>query len=238
LREFDTRALQAATDEKILNQFIEENEFFILKCVSSITHRYITKNDDEWSLALVAFNKAIQSYDFHKGSFASFAEMIIRNQLIDHYRGQFKYKKEIAVNPKVFDTESNEDDENLHIRLAVVDKVHKNQDNTLQYEIHEANQAFANFGFSFYDLSECSPKAEKTKKSCAKAVVFLLKNPLLIEEIYNLKQLPLKIIEKNAKVPRKILERHRKYIIAAVEILSGEYPGLAEYMRFIRKELD
>jgi len=108
----------------------------------------------------------------------------------------------------------------------------------LQYEIQEANQAFANFGFSFFDLSECSPKAEKTKKSCAKAVVFLLKNPLLITEIYNLKQLPLKIIEKNTKVPRKILERHRKYIIAAVEILSGEYPGLAEYMRFIRKELD
>ena len=43
-----------------------------------------------------------------------------------------------------------------------------------------------------------------------------------------------KIIE-NTLLPRKILERHRNYIIAAVEILSGEYPLLAEYLSFIRK---
>jgi RNA polymerase sigma factor len=44
------------------------------------------------------------------------------------------------------------------------------------------------------------------------------------------------MIEKNSQVPRKILERHRKYIVAAIEILSGEYPYLAEYLRYIREE--
>jgi RNA polymerase sigma factor len=44
------------------------------------------------------------------------------------------------------------------------------------------------------------------------------------------------MIEKNTHVPRKILERHRKYIIAAIEILSGEYPYLADYLRYIREE--
>jgi RNA polymerase sigma factor len=44
------------------------------------------------------------------------------------------------------------------------------------------------------------------------------------------------MIEKNTNVPRKILERHRKYIIAAIEILSGEYPYLADYLRYIREE--
>jgi len=47
------------------------------------------------------------------------------------------------------------------------------------------------------------------------------------------KQLPIKIISENAKVPRKILERHRKYIITAAEILSGDYPKLAEYLSHI-----
>ena len=36
---------------------------------------------------------------------------------------------------------------------------------------------------------------------------------------------------------RKILDRHRRYIIAAAEILSGEYPVLAEYLGYIRKAL-
>jgi RNA polymerase sigma factor len=52
------------------------------------------------------------------------------------------------------------------------------------------------------------------------------------------KMLPVNVVEKNAKVPRKILERHRKYIIAAVEILSGDFPYLAEYIRFIREEFE
>ncbi len=53
----------------------------------------------------------------------------------------------------------------------------------------------------------------------------------------NTKLLPVKILEKNTKVPRKIIERHRKYIIAAIVILSGEYLELAEYLRYIREEM-
>ena len=69
-------------------------------------------------------------------------------------------------------------------------------------------------------------------------MAFIYKNPLLLKELRSSKQLPIKIIEQNVKVPRKIIERHRKYIVAAVEILSGEYPYLAEYMCDIRKELN
>jgi RNA polymerase sigma factor len=50
-------------------------------------------------------------------------------------------------------------------------------------------------------------------------------------------RLPALFLEKNSKIPRKILERHRKYIIAAAEILSGEYPFLAQYLQGIRKEM-
>jgi RNA polymerase sigma factor len=34
-------------------------------------------------------------------------------------------------------------------------------------------------------------------------------------------------------LPRKILERHRKYIIAAAEILTNDYPYLIEYVSYI-----
>jgi len=112
----------------------------------------------------------------------------------------------------------------------------KMDNSDLKLEIEEANKVFSAYGFSFFDLSECSPRANKTKKACAKAVSYILDNPVLIRELQSSKQLPLKIIENNSKVPRKILERHRKYIIAAIEILSGEYPYLAEYMRYIREE--
>ena len=83
------------------------------------------------------------------------------------------------------------------------------------------------------ELTDCSPKAGKTKDSCAHAIRYLKEHPLLIANMKTTKQLPIKIISENAKVPRKILERHRKYIITAAEILSGDYPKLAEYLKHI-----
>jgi len=238
LRELDNMAVEAAVDHQILTRFIQQNEFFILKSASTLTHRYITKSDDEWSIALQAFTQAVQKYELNKGSFYSFSELIIRRRLIDYIRSQGKYSLEVSVDPIIFETEPNEDGEDISLHLAVAEQVSQESNSTIRLEIEAANDAFSHYGFSFYELTNCSPQAKKTKLSCAKAVAFLFHNPLLITEIHNSKQLPLKIIEKNAKVPRKILERHRKYIIAAVEILSGEYPNLVEYLRYIREEID
>ena len=37
-------------------------------------------------------------------------------------------------------------------------------------------------------------------------------------------------------VNKKILDRYRRYIIMAVIILNGEYPLLADYLKYVRKE--
>lgn len=237
MRELDNMAIEAKTDQTKFNRLILEHEFFILKSASGITNRYITKSDDEWSIALLAFSQAVQNYRLDKGAFMSFAKLVIHRRLIDYCRNQAKHSFEISVNPIVFDTQIDEVDEDIAVQAAVAERVSQKQSDSLKLEIESANEAFSQYGFSFFDLADCSPKAEKTKSACAKAVVYLLRNPILICELRSSKQLPLKIIEKNTKVPRKILERHRKYIIAAVEIFQGEYLCLTDYMRCITEEL-
>lgn len=236
LRELDYFVLEAAKDEAKLNILINQNEFNILKCASTVTHHYVTKSDDEWSIALLAFVQAVKSYELAKGSFIKFAELIIKRRLIDYSRSQGKYNSEISVNPIIFDGEQGEMEEDVSIQIAVTNEITKETNTDIKYEIESVNTIFLQYGFSFFDLTTCSPQAKKTKTACSKAVAFLLHNPVIIHEIRSTKMLPIKIIEKNAKVPRKILERHRKYIIAAVEILSGEFPNLAEYLRYIREE--
>jgi RNA polymerase sigma factor len=236
MRELDSLVLKAKTDMKVLEDLIGQNEFTILRCASKVTNRYITKSDDEWSIALLAFHQAIESYELEKGSFLSFAELIIKRRLIDYIRSQGKYNSEVPIDPILFDTEPEEEEDNASIRLAVAEQVSKQDSGDLKLEIAAANGTFLEYGFSFYDLSSCSPQAKKTRTACAKAVNYMLRNQLLLVELRKTKQLPIKIIENNAKVPRKILERHRKYIIAAIEILSGGYPYLAEYLRYIREE--
>lgn len=236
MRELDTLVIRAKTNQSVLEELIRKNEFYILKNASKVTGRYITKSDDEWSIALLAYNEAVESYELNKGSFVSFAELVIRRRLIDFIRGQGKYLPEVSVDPILFDTEPEEEDEDPSLRIAVAEQVSRQEQGDLKLEITAANSVFARYGFSFFDLSSCSPQARKTKAACAKAVNYMLHNPMLVIELQNTKLLPTKIIEKNTKVPRKILERHRKYIIAAIELLSGEYPKLADYLKYIREE--
>lgn len=237
LRELDHLVVEATTNPYLLNQLISQNEFYILKCASSITNRYITKSDDEWSVALLAFNEAVSNYQLEKGNFYSFAELVIKRRLIDYVRSTKKHHNEISVDPIVFDTEPEEETTDMAVHLAVAEKVSTDTRNSIKYEIEAVNELLSKYGFTFYDLTTCSPHAQKTKSACAKAVSFLFQNPMLVNEMKTTKLLPLKLIEKNAKIPRKILERHRKYIIAAVVILSGDYPELAEYLWYIREEI-
>ncbi len=218
LREIDQMAVESVKDEKKLSLFIKQNEFFILRTASKISKQYISKNDDEWSIALFAFSGAVKKYDYGRGSFFSFAELVIQKNLIDYYRTKGRRSREIPV-------DSIED-------AALVEY----SDNNLKLEIEAISQVLNEYGFGFMDLTECSPKAEKTRKDCARALSYLVGSPMMISEMRASKMFPLKMTELNTGVPRKILERHRKYLIAAAEILSGDYPYLSDYLSFVKEE--
>ena len=94
-------------------------------------------------------------------------------------------------------SEPDEDSSQLGLQMEVSKKISYSPENNLRLEIESITELLLTYGFSFYDLVSCSPKAEKTKKSCTKAINYLLKNPLLLIELQTTKLLPIKIIEKN-----------------------------------------
>lgn len=212
MREIDARVLTLHENTAAFENFIKEYEFFILKNASRIAKHFVSKEDDEWSIALIAFSDAIKKYDFDKGHFLPFAEMVMRTQMIDYFRAQGKFQQEMTVDAL--------DDETFSVEPAY----------DIKFEIEAITEVLAQYGFSFMDLASVSPKAQKTKKSCCIVINYMLKHPILIKEMSSSKMLPIKILKFNTGVPRKIIERHRKYIIAAVEILRGEYPHLSEYI--------
>ncbi len=236
MREINALAIAAKADPEVREALMRQQEVYILRCASKTCHRFVSKSDDEWSISLLAFSQAIDSYEMEKGNFLSFTDLVIKRRLIDYIKSQSKYSLETPIDPVIFDAEPDEEAEDLPMRMAVAEQVSKQDNGDLKLEIEEAGRIFHKFGFSFYDLSSCSPHAEKTRKACSKAVNYMLANPLLIQGLNHSSQLPLKMIEKNAKIPRKVLERYRKYIIAVIVILTGDFPNLSEYMRYIREE--
>ena len=233
---------RAASDEQAMEHLVAKHEGFILRCASQAAHRPVTRQDDEWSAALAAFVQAVKAYRPGKGSFWGFAQMVIYRRIADHYRSAARFSAETPAAPSVFEPGPLEDSDQPQLQAAVSRRLAACSDSPcLSEEIDEidaANLTLARYGFDFFSLVSCSPKAEKTKAACAAAVNCLLDTPALLAEMRLGKTLPAKSIEKISGVPRKILERHRRYIIAAAEILSGEYPSIARYLRYIREGKD
>jgi len=250
MEEMDGQALRAQSDEEYLNNFIQENRRFILGCASRTTHRFLTWSDDEYAVAMIAFAEAVKSYRDGKGPFRAFAGMVIRRRILDYLSTEKRHAGEIPVAPYSIDGEAGDEEEisplTLEIRrrteeLSVPDAGQGAPvvpgRSPVRDEIEAVQEILQAYGFSFFDLAECSPKADKTKKVCAAVVGCLLTHPDLFRQMQKDRTLPIKEICEIVKSPRKILERHRRYIIAAAEILNGEYPLLAEYMDYLRKAL-
>ncbi|MCJ7690752.1 MAG: hypothetical protein MUO60_15750, partial [Clostridiaceae bacterium] len=69
------------------SDFIYDNKGLIHSTASKLCKRNLTwENDEELSIALMAFNIACDKYDKTKGNFYGFCKIIIKNALIDSFR--------------------------------------------------------------------------------------------------------------------------------------------------------
>lgn len=233
----EQKALAAKTDERQFEELVESHKAWMLRVASEVTHRYVTDSDDEWSVALMAFAEAVRDYEAGKGSFRALAAMVIRRRLVDHLRSEGRHADELAVTPAAFE-DALDDDEAGGVELQVQRRMAEEPDDTAgraREEIAALQEVLQGYGFSFFDLADASPKAEKTRTQCARAVRTLLAEALLMARMRLKRMLPIRELSEASGVIRKILERHRKYIIASAEILDGDFPILAGYIAFIRR---
>ena len=240
VNDLEQNVMQAKEDENALADLIEANRSFILRCASETTHRYITDSDDEWSIALLAFSEAVRDYEGDKGSFRGFAAIVIKRRVLDYLRSQSRFD-ELAVTPDAFDG-SLDDDTAGGMELAVQQRMGEEAmdaaDDTAERaraEISAMQEILGEYGFSFFDLADASPKADKTRRSCGVAIRTLIASLVLMAKMRLARLLPIKELSAESGVVRKILERHRKYIIAGAEILDGDFPILAGYLSYVKE---
>jgi len=229
-------ALRAKTDERAREELIIRQEKNILRIVSLSKHSFATKSDDEWAIALCAFSHAIDTYLPEKGAFIPYAETLMKRSLIDEHRARERHAKELVVSPEAFDGELEEDKPNP-VLAAVISLSERWTDTTLRDEIALCNSALKRFGFSFYDLTECSPAREGTRAACLEVAQEVLANKDTLAQTLRTRQLPLKQLANSCTVPKKLMERYRKYILAMIVICAGEYPALEGYIRGGRDQL-
>lgn len=214
-------------DQRIREEFIENHKAFIIKTSSNTCKRYLTwGNDDELSIALVAFNEAIDRYKTdEETSFYSFAKTVISRRLIDYFRKESKHQA-LSLTPI--------DDNNELCDYDSIKSFELYEEKQREYDFSDTVLKFvtvlSRYGITLEELTKVSPKHRDTKENLYRVANELCSQPNLLEYLNKNKQLPLKELELLTGVKRKVLERGRKYLIATTLILSD--PDLASLKDF------
>ncbi|WP_446897005.1 sigma factor [Clostridium sp. LBM24168] len=198
------------------DKFIDENKNFIYKCTYTISKRHLQwENDDELSVALIAFNKACDNYTESRGNFYTYAKVIIKNALIDYFR---KNKNTPLL---TFDNDNYEIkklDNNNAIASFELEMENKNRAD----EIIELNKELMKYRIDFNSLVTSSPKHKDTRNNTLKLVLEICNNSEISKFILNNRRLPIKKICIYTGFNKKFVDKWRKYIIALFVIFNSE----------------
>lgn len=210
------------------DELIGSNRGFIRRISSYICKRSLDwANDDELSIALLAFNEAIDSFNPDKGAeFMTYCSMLMKSRLIDYFR---KNK-----NPHI-SLDSMEDEElSLIESKEALDRYsisHAAEERAV--EIRMFNRELLDYGVSIADLTVNCPKHKDTRRQLFQVAARVSMEKKTISMLKKNKMLPIKDVMDTTGVKRKFLEQWRKYLIALLVIVSSdEYLYLKEYLDF------
>ncbi|WP_026326739.1 RNA polymerase sigma factor SigI [Paenibacillus ginsengihumi] len=220
-------------DLRLRNQFITDYQPYVAKVTSRFCKRYVDPaRDDEFSIALGAFNEAINQYSSQAGrSFLGFAEQVIRRRLIDYVRKEQRFAQQIPYS--TFDVEDEEDNvvNPVEIHQAIERYETQKDIEERRSEITDLNRSLQEFGIQFSDLVDASPKHDDSRQTLFAIAKKLSADPELIGIMLTKRMLPIKELLGQVDVSRKTLERNRKFIIAVALIYYGPYPYLKDYLQ-------
>ena len=198
------------------------------KCIS----RVCTEQDDEYSIAMIAFHEAILGYEQERGAFLGYASMLIKSRIIDYQRREARHQGQVSIY-----AESGEDDRTILDEMADGRDRYEEAVNleATKQEIAELSAVMGRFGVSFSDVADHSPRQERTLEACTRAVRWAAGDELLLEELLRTGKLPMARLVQGSGAERKTLERHRKYILAMLLIQTNGYEIIRGHLRHVFK---
>ncbi len=203
---------------------------FIKKAISKVCKQFIDETRDEFSVGLLAFNEAIDTYRPNEGSqFLSFAELVIRRRVIDYIRKEVRETRHIQLD------DARSEDENkgltyIQQKAALEAFSNEREAEDRAIEIQRYQGMLKDFDISFEDLSKKSPKHEDARENAKHIARLLAQDHGLRHAFLKSKQLPTKELLNLVACSRKTIERHRKYIIAISLIYIGDFTSLISYI--------
>jgi RNA polymerase sigma factor len=221
------QVLAAGADKRALNTLLHSYMPFIKKCAAGVFFRG-QSGEDKLTDAMLAFARAVQTYDPERGAFTAYAAQLIRNRLIDSARKELSAQKHFfplrAVTEYAVSGEADAAWDAVSLRAHDREEEERN----LRLEIEEVNREFAEWGFSWATMIKKCPRQERSRRVASRIAEFVLRDPDLLSGALETSQLP---VSRLAGVfPKKALEKYRQYIAALIILSQGEYPYVYSFV--------
>ena len=217
------RVQAARTDPEAADALIRQYMGFIrAETAKFIKRAPIDGQDEELSIAMLAFYEAILGYEQNRGAFLSYASRGIRNRMIDHYRKEKKHAKVISLHAPLQD----EDDDiskldRLEDPKNEIEASHRRA--AAREEIEEFERKLGEFGITFSEVADTCPRQERTLASCQRVLAAAKLHPEIFDILLESKKLPISSLAEKSGTDKKTLERHRKYLIAVLLAFTNGY---------------
>ena len=218
------RIAEAKGNSVLADQLIRDYLPFIRSQVAKLNSD--GTDGDELSIAMIGFHEAIESYQSDRGAFLSYASVVMKNRMIDYYRSEARHQTVSLSTPIHGDDLTLEDsleDDNHHAETF------ENRTAT-EAEIKELSAQLNDFGLSLTDIADDTPKQERTLTAAQTVLQYVREHPDIIQTLLRTKKLPIKAIVDGTGVNKKILERHRKYLMALMIIFSNGYEIIRDHI--------
>lgn len=217
-------------NELVRHQLINRYKPYILNIVRHICKRVVSWSDEESSIGLIAFNRAIDTYDSEKGrTFISYAYFLMNRDLINYYHQKNKDNKILSLDYKSEGQESLITD--IEIEQAMREYQVKVESTELVDEILELDQQLNEYSIGFEELESSSPKHRDTRESIHRIVHDFMEDKECMNELFRKKRFPTTLFVRKTGYHHKTFERYRKYIITL--ILIKLHPEWEHLRRFV-----
>lgn len=185
-------------------------------------------NDDQLSIAMLAFHEAIRSYSMLRGNFLKYAALVIKSRLQSH-AASLKRHQHVSM-----DQPMSESEHTLHDVMGDDETIDASRLAT-QSEIEELENQLHTFGLTMTDVTENAPRQQRSLQRCKMAIAYAIDHPQLLDELVKTRKLPLKALVEGSKVDRKTLERHRKYVMTMLLIYTNGYEIIRGHLMHMMK---
>lgn len=209
-------------------KIIQHYQPYIINTVGRITGRFLTWSDEEASIGLLAFNRAIDTYNPSAGrTFLSYAYLLINRDLIDFFRKEKKEGTSLYLAPH-----ENASNGILDIKNSMESYKQDTYKTELVEEILEFSEVLKQFNIEFEELEKYTPKHKDTRERLIEMASSFLEFPDLIEEFLIKKRIPVKAFLHKTNYSLKTIERYRNYLVTIIVIrLHPEWRHLSGYIQ-------